>query len=148
MIRSMKDQGLSISEILRRLGLSRTTVRRNLKYRKVPTYQMDPTCPVIEPFLPLVRELMKRYSKPRVMFYLDPPYLSSGKKYRHSFTVDDLRDLKKCMDCHAGSCPLNLSSFDEGREEIFGKPDRVIDFANPLDGNRKNRWGCGYWWKF
>ena len=94
------------------------------------------------------RDLMKRYSKPRVMFYLDPPYLSSGKKYRHSFTLDDLRDLKKCMDMHPGSYLLNLSSFDEGMEEIFGNPDRVIDYANPLDRNGKNRWGCGYWLRF
>ena len=35
MIRSMMDQELSISEISRRLGISRTTVRRYLKSGKV-----------------------------------------------------------------------------------------------------------------
>ena len=34
MIRSMKDQGLSISEISRRLGISRTTVRIYEELRK------------------------------------------------------------------------------------------------------------------
>ena len=94
------------------------------------------------------RDLMKRYSKPRVLFYLDPPYLSSGKKYRHSFSIEDLRDLKQKMDGHPGSYLLNLSSFDEGMEEIFGKPQKVIDYANPLDHNGRSRWGCGYWWRF
>ena len=94
------------------------------------------------------RELMKKYSKPRVLFYLDPPYLSSGKKYRHSFTLDDLRDLKGCMDNHPGSYLLNLSSFDDGMEEIFGKPQKMIEYANPLDHNGARKWGCGYWWNF
>ena len=94
------------------------------------------------------RELMKKYSKPRLLFYLDQPYLSSGKKYRHSFTLDDLRDLKGCMDKHPGSYLLNLSSFDDGMEEIFGKPQKVIVYANPLDHNGTKKWGCGYWWNF
>ena len=94
------------------------------------------------------RDLMKKYSKPRVLFYLDPPYLSSGKKYRLSFTLDDLRDLKKCIDKHPGSYLLNLSSFDQGMEEIFGKPQKMIQYANPLDHNGAGKWGCGYWWRF
>jgi site-specific DNA-adenine methylase len=82
------------------------------------------------------------------MFYLDPPYLSSGKKYRRRFTIDDLRDLKESMDKHPGSYLLNLSSFDQGMEEIFGKPQKVIEYANPLDHNGAGKWGCGYWWKY
>ena len=94
------------------------------------------------------RELMRLYNKPRVLFYLDPPYLSSGKKYKHSFSLEDLRDLKKSMDEITGSYLLNLSSYDKGIEEIFGVPDKVIDYANPLVNNGKNTWGCGYWYRF
>ena len=94
------------------------------------------------------RGLMKKYSKPRVLFYLDPPYLSSGRKYRRSFTLDDLRDLKGCIDNHPGSYLLNLSSFDQGMEEIFGKPQKVIEYPNPLDHNGTKKLGCGYWYRF
>jgi site-specific DNA-adenine methylase len=52
---------------------------------------------------------MAKYSRTRVFFYLDPPYISSGKKYRHSFKVQDLVDLKKAMDEYQGSYLLNLS---------------------------------------
>ena len=94
------------------------------------------------------RDLMRLYNKPRVLFYLDPPYLSSGKKYKHSFGLEDLRDLKKSMDELTGSYLLNLSSYDQGMEELFGAPNKVIEYANPLVDNGKKRWGCGYWWKF
>ena len=94
------------------------------------------------------RELMKKYGKPRVFYYLDPPYISSGKKYRHSFKLQDLIDLKNAMDEHHGSYLLNLSFYDEGMEDIFGKPNRTIDYANPLTENGRKRWLCGYWWKF
>ena len=94
------------------------------------------------------RELMKLYNKPSVLFYLDSPYLSSGKKYKHSFDLEELRDLKKSMDMLTGSYLLNLSSYDQGMEEIFGVPDKIIDYANPLNNNGRKTWGCGYWWKF
>ena len=94
------------------------------------------------------RDLFKRYNRPRVLFYLDPPYLSSGKRYRYSLNLDDLKQLMECMNVHEGSYLLNLSSYDRGMEEIFGKPDKVINYANPLNNNRKVTWGCGYWWRF
>ncbi|MEM3846259.1 MAG: DNA adenine methylase, partial [Candidatus Parvarchaeota archaeon] len=94
------------------------------------------------------RQLIAKYSKPRVFFYLDPPYISSGKKYRHSFTVQDMVDLKRAMDGHQGSYLLNLSFYDEGMEDIFGRPNKAIDYANPLAENGKKRWICGYWWRF
>ena len=93
------------------------------------------------------RELMDKYNKPRVFLYLDPSYLSSGKKYRNKFTMQDLRDLKGKMDNNMGSHLLNLSTYHEGMEETFGEPDKVIDYANPLTENGKKKWGCGYWWK-
>ena len=48
MIRSMMDQELSISEISRRLGISRTTVRRYLQSGKVPHYHRDPAGSMID----------------------------------------------------------------------------------------------------
>ena len=89
--------------------------------------------------------ILRIYNRPRILMYLDPPYLSSGRKYKHSFDMGDLRDLKKCMDSHVGSYLLNLSSFDHGMDEIFGKPDRIIEYANPVNRNGKEKWGCGYW---
>ena len=74
---------------------------------------------------------MDKYSKPRVFLYLDPSHLFSGKKYRHNFTAQDLKDLKGKMDLHPGSYLLNLSTFDSGMEEIFGSLNKVIEYANP-----------------
>ena len=62
MIRSLKDQGLSISEISRRLGISRTTVRRYLKSGKVPQYYRGPAGSMIGPYLPLVREMIDQHN--------------------------------------------------------------------------------------
>lgn len=94
------------------------------------------------------RDLMKIYGRPDVLFYLDPPYLSSGKKYKHSFSLEDLKDLKIKIDGHPGSYLLNLSQFDEGMDGIFGAPQKTIDYANPMDSYGKKKWECGYWWKF
>jgi hypothetical protein len=43
---------------------------------------------------------------------------------------------------------LNLSIFDKGIEETFGRPNKVVEYANPLNKNGRIRWGCGYWWLF
>ena len=69
MIRSLKDQGLSISEISRRLGISRTTVRRYLKSGKVPQYHRDSAGSMIEPFLPSVRDMIDRHNLSAVRIY-------------------------------------------------------------------------------
>ena len=69
MIRSLKDQGLSISEISRKLGISRTTVRRYLKSGKVPQYHRDSAGSMIEPFLPSVRDMIDRHNLSAVRIY-------------------------------------------------------------------------------
>ena len=35
----------------------------------------------------------------------------------------------------------------QGMDEIFGSPNKVIEYANPLTEYGRGRWGCGYWWK-
>jgi len=97
------------------------------------------------------RELMTIYNKPRVLLYLDPPYLSGGKVFKYSFKIDDFWDLKKKIDEHSGSYLLNLSMNDPEMIEIFGKPNKVTDHFRPTTKGtyeNGNRWGCGYWWKF
>ena len=69
MIRILKDQGLSISEISRRLGISRTTVRRYLKSGKVQHYHRDPVGSMIEPYLPLVKEMIYQHNLSAVRIY-------------------------------------------------------------------------------
>ena len=65
----MKDQGLSISEISRRLGISRTTVWRHLRSGKVPQYHSSPAGSMIVPYLPLVREMIDQYNLSAVRIY-------------------------------------------------------------------------------
>ncbi len=49
------------------------------------------------------RDLMTRYNKPKVMLYMDPPYLDGGQTYRYSFKMNDFLDLKKLLDQHQGT---------------------------------------------
>ena len=60
MIKEMKDQGLSISEISRRLGISRTTVRKYLRSGKIPQYHRNPPGSLMDKFVPLVRDMIDR----------------------------------------------------------------------------------------
>ena len=69
MTRSMKDRGLSISEISRRLEISRTTVRRYLKSGKVPRYHRDSAGSMIGPYLPLVMEMIDQHNLSAVRIY-------------------------------------------------------------------------------
>ena len=51
------------------------------------------------------RDLMTRYNKPKVMLYLDPPYLDGGQTYKYSFKMNDFLGLKKLLDQHQGELP-------------------------------------------
>ncbi|MEM3191106.1 MAG: hypothetical protein QW292_03245 [Candidatus Parvarchaeota archaeon] len=70
---------------------------------------------------------------------LDSPYISFGKKYRHSITVQDMVDLKKAMDGHQGGYLLNLLFYDIEMNDIFSRPNKAIGYANPLVEYGKKR---------
>ncbi len=76
-------------------------------------------------------DLMRKYSKPKVLLYLDPPYLDSRRTYRYSFRMDDFIDLKKLLDQHNGSYLLNLSMHDREMIDVFGNPDMITDHYRP-----------------
>jgi hypothetical protein len=44
------------------------------------------------------------------------------------------------MDLHQRSYLLTLSFDDEGREDVFDKPNRTNDYANPLTEYGRKRW--------
>lgn len=101
------------------------------------------------------RELMKLYNHEKVLLYIDPPYLTSGKKvYRSSniekkyleFELNDFYDLKTYMDDHKGSYILNLSLIDKEMIEIFGEPTFITEHIHPRQ--KSNKYKMGWWVKF
>ena len=94
------------------------------------------------------RSLMQRYNKPRVLLYLDPPYLRGGDQYRYKFKINDFIDLKSLLDNHLGTYLLNLSMTDPEMIGIFGEPNMVSEHHRPTTAyvpGRDNKWRCGYW---
>ena len=97
------------------------------------------------------RSLMKRYNRPDVLLYLDPPYLRGGDQYKYKFKMEDFVDLKALMDVHQGTYLMNLSMTDPEMIGIFGEPNMVTEhFRSTMvyDPEKENRWSCGYWWHF
>jgi DNA adenine methylase len=97
------------------------------------------------------RVLLVRYNKPKVLLYLDPPYLDGGKTYKYRFKMNDFLDLKALLDKHQGTYMLNLSMHDKQMLDIFGNPNMVTDHYRPTTRgtyDEGSRWECGYWWRF
>ena len=97
------------------------------------------------------RDIMRVYNKENVLFYLDPPYLRSGKKYNNSFSLDDFKDLKNILDNTKANYILNLSLFDKEMVDVFGKPNFIKNYQNPASNTVESlddRWEMGFWYKF
>lgn len=63
--------------------------------------------------------LVKRYNRPDVLLYLDPPYLRGVDQYRYRFKMEDFVDLKTLLENHKGTYLMNLSMTDPEMIEIF-----------------------------
>jgi len=97
--------------------------------------------------------IMEKYNNDNVLFYLDPPYLRSGKSYKNSFDLQDFIDLKNILiETHANYI-LNLSLYDNEMINIFGCPNFIkeyeLSFSKPKNPAKSgNRWKMGFWYKF
>ena len=85
MFREMKEQGMSMSEIARRTGVSRPTVRKYIESGKPPVYGSSGKgrVSVLEPFKPYVRERIEGYnlSGDRILEEI------RAKGYRGGYTI-------------------------------------------------------------
>ena len=141
MIRSLKDQGLSISEISRRLEISRTTVRRYLKSGKVPQYHRDPAGSMIEPFLSQLRELIDRHNLSAVRIYEE----LRKKGFQGSYSLvkqysRPMRNVRKILAVYRYETnPGKQSQVDFGKfgyMEIDGKRRKLYAFSMILGFSR------------
>ena len=77
------------------------------------------------------REIIKRYCGEHTFFYLDPPYLNGGKTYKHNFSLEDFKDLKKALDSSNSYWLMNESQADfDALYPIFGRPDYTKEYYN------------------
>jgi DNA adenine methylase len=84
------------------------------------------------------RDLIPKYDSEKTFFYLDPPYLKSGKIYDYSFDIQDYINLKRLLNNIKGYWLMNESEVDfKNIKEIFGEPNFVKEYNNHF--NHKNQ---------
>ena len=69
MFKTMKEQGMSISEIARRTGVSRKTVRKYIAMQKPAKYSREGRQSVIAPYTDYVRGRIDKYNLSAVRIY-------------------------------------------------------------------------------
>ena len=69
MFKTMKEQGMSISEIARRTGVSRKTVRKYIAMEKPAKYSRGERQSVIAPYTDYVRSGIDKYNLSAVRIY-------------------------------------------------------------------------------
>jgi len=99
------------------------------------------------------RIIMGKYNKNNVLFYLDPPYLKTGKRYKNSFNMQDFLDLKDILNKTQANYILNLSLYDKEMINIFGEPNFVKEYKLPASNTNNppksgDKWKMGFWYKF
>jgi len=95
------------------------------------------------------RDLIKKYGGEKTLFYLDPPYLTGGKKYKYIFVKQDFIDLKELLDTTNSKYILNSSGIDfDFMKSVFGDYTYVKEYANYVSNkDTSSRRLEGYWIK-
>lgn len=95
------------------------------------------------------REIIKKYKGNSTLFYLDPPYLKSGKRYKFSFVLKDFKDLKNALDDSGSKWLMNESEIDfKDLKDIFGDPNYTKEYINYVLNSKieiRSKRLEGYW---
>ena len=83
MFKTMKEQGMSISEIARRTGVSRKTMRKYIAMQKPAKYSREGRQSVIAPYTDYITEKIDKYNLSAVRIYEE----IRGKGYPGSCTT-------------------------------------------------------------
>ncbi len=141
MIKSMKEQGMSISEIARRTGASRKTVRKYIAMEKPAKYSRGGRQSVIAPYTDYVRSRIDKYNLSAVRIYEE----IREKGYPGSYTTVKrlCRELRKDRRIQAvyryETEPGKQSQVDFGEFghiEIDGKQRKLYAFSMILRYSR------------
>ena len=141
MIKSMKEQGMSISEIARRTGASRKTVRKYIAMDKPGRYSRKGRQSVIAPYINYAKEGIDRYNLSAVRIYEE----LKEKGYPGSYTTVKriCRELRKDRRIQAvyryETEPGKQSQVDFGEFgyiEIDGKSRKLYAFSMILGYSR------------
>lgn len=62
-MREMHEEGLSITEIARRTGRDRKTIRKRVQAKGLPKPQKRETTSILDPFTPFIQEQMRKGSR-------------------------------------------------------------------------------------
>jgi len=134
---SAKIYGYNITNLISRIDALINNIKKNFKLIRLLTNieNLD------------FRDLIKKYGGENTLFYLDPPYLTGGKKYKYNFNTQDFIDLKSLLDESKSYYILNSSEIDfKELIEIFGEPTFVKEYVNRF-GNQNTYRKEGFWIK-
>lgn len=133
-----KTYGHNVNEIRNKLGSLTISISENFKYlqKYLNVENAD------------FRDTIKRYSGKHTLFYLDPPYLIGGTKYKYSFSIEDFKDLKNVLDNSNSYWLMNESERDfNAIKEIFGNPAYTKSYVNHVNKVNETAYRLEGFWK-
>jgi site-specific DNA-adenine methylase len=83
---SYAGTGTAFKRFYRKANVNSLRLDHRLSFKKWIVENMD------------FRDLVTKYNKPKVLLYLDLPYLDVGQTYKYSFKMNDFLHLKKLLD--------------------------------------------------
>jgi transposase len=94
MIKEMRDNGASISQISRDLGISKPTVRKYLNSDNVPSFKKHKKPSILDPYKPYIKERIEKYDVSAIRIFEE----IKEKGYPGNYTI--VKDYCREIRCH------------------------------------------------